>query len=302
MPVPKQPLSAVTEQDLLALVANGAREDRTLDFKRDAYGSNDQAKAEFLADVSAFANASGGDIVIGMDEAEGAASALVGLDVGIDLDSEVLRLQQMAAAGVQPQLPSLDFKVVPLASGRSALVVRVGRSYLPPHRVAFGGRNRFYVRGPGGRFEPDVDGLRALFTAAPTLGQRIRELRSERLGAIFAGETPVALHPERGVFILHVVPFLAVDGTGGRPFDAAEPERDISAYFFPETSGLDYRVNFDGFVAHRMINDGLSYAYTQTFRSGFAEVVTAGMVTMSENDSALLFMDRVAEALVWHTT
>lgn len=258
MPTLKQPLSAITEQDLLALASNGVREDRTLDFKRDVYGSNDQAKTEFLADISAFANTSGGDIVIGMDEAEGAASALVGLAEGIDPDSEILRLQQMATAGIQPQLPRLDIKAVPLVSGRSALAVRIGRSYLPPHRVTFGGRNKFYMRGPGGRFEPDVDGLRSLFGVGPALGQRIRETRAERLAMIFADETPVVLHQKRGMFILHLVPFSAVNNTEAHIFDADRLEKDIAEYSFPGTSGLDYRVNFDGFVAHRVINGGVS--------------------------------------------
>ena len=39
-----------------------------LDYKETLSGNNDRAKREFLKDVTAFANANGGDILIGVEE------------------------------------------------------------------------------------------------------------------------------------------------------------------------------------------------------------------------------------------
>jgi len=39
-----------------------------LDYKRDVPGESDQDKKEFLADISSFANATGGDLIYGVDE------------------------------------------------------------------------------------------------------------------------------------------------------------------------------------------------------------------------------------------
>src|SRR5438552_3554050 len=58
----------ITHTDLLRLIENGVAEDRMIDYKRDAIGTDDAAKKEFLKDVSALGNASGGNIVIGMEE------------------------------------------------------------------------------------------------------------------------------------------------------------------------------------------------------------------------------------------
>ena len=110
-----------------ALIAGGVREGRTLDFKRDTYGANDDARAEFLADTSALANTLGGDLVLGMDEEQGVAVALPGLRSGIDADQEILRLTQIAQTGLQPRLPSLEMNAVPLPAGGHALVIRVRR-------------------------------------------------------------------------------------------------------------------------------------------------------------------------------
>lgn len=86
MPVTGGPLSTVTEANLQALIDGAVREDRTLEFKRDAYGANDEARSEFLADISALANTLGGDLVIGLDEQQGVASSLPGLRVEVDVD------------------------------------------------------------------------------------------------------------------------------------------------------------------------------------------------------------------------
>ena len=296
MPIASTSLADVTEGTLLALVAASAREDKTLEFKRDAYGGNDDARAEFLADVSALANTAGGDLVIGIEEVDGAATLLVGL--AGDADAEVLRLQQMAMAGIQPRLPALDIRAVPVSSGRHAIVLRVGRSYTPPHRVVFKNRNRFYVRGPAGRYEPNVDGLRVLFNAAPAVAERIREFRADRLGAVLADATPVRLRTDAGSLILHVVPFSSVDGFSS-PLDLRGLDDEAGALRFLNTSGLDYRTNLDGFVAFRRITTEGSGAYCQVFRSGAAEVVITSMV-MRVDQEPIVSADHVAKHVRHH--
>jgi hypothetical protein len=61
----------------------------------------DGDKKEFLADVSSFANAGGGDLVFGMEEAGGLPTNLIGLASG-DLDFEIRRLDSILAAGLIP--------------------------------------------------------------------------------------------------------------------------------------------------------------------------------------------------------
>ncbi len=48
------PLDQLTEDDLDALVAAHAEESRTLDAKRDAYGTNDSDKRELAKDLTSF--------------------------------------------------------------------------------------------------------------------------------------------------------------------------------------------------------------------------------------------------------
>ena len=64
-------LTDIRTEDIEALIANAASESTTLEFKRDLPGGTDDAKREFLADISALANTSGGDLLYGIEEQDG---------------------------------------------------------------------------------------------------------------------------------------------------------------------------------------------------------------------------------------
>jgi hypothetical protein len=126
MPFPEKPLHDVQEGDLLTL--KGAEPERkTLEYKRDAIGKSDADRREFLYDVSSFANALGGHIVLGMAEDKGVPTELLGL-AGIDPDAEILRLEQMARTGIRPPIIGLETVPVALANGNTAIVMSIPRS------------------------------------------------------------------------------------------------------------------------------------------------------------------------------
>lgn len=106
---------AVSESDLAELVTGQVPEGLHLDYKRDTYGSSDSDKRELLKDVSAFANANGGHIVIGMDEIEGVASDLCGIRPP-NIDDESSRLDQIIRTGIEPRIPGCRVKAVSLSN------------------------------------------------------------------------------------------------------------------------------------------------------------------------------------------
>ena len=82
-------LDQITEQDINALMSTGVPESPLIDYKRDTYGNTEGDKREFLADISSFANTMGGDIIIGVDEANGLPAAITPFEG--DADAEVRR-------------------------------------------------------------------------------------------------------------------------------------------------------------------------------------------------------------------
>lgn len=238
-------LDRLSEADLQSLIAAGANESRELDFKRDVYGNADADKREFLADVSAFANTSGGHLVIGMDEVAGTATALAG--VAVNPDAERLRLEQIARTGLQPRIAGLRIVTVPLANGSHAVVIRIPRSWSAPHRVIAQGTNKFWARDASGKYEPDVDQLRTLFAVAPGLADQIRNFRSDRVARIQANDTPVPLQDGTSALVIHIIPYVSF---------GSSLKVDINDLYATQmhlrpitTSGFTPRVNLDGFLS-----------------------------------------------------
>lgn len=269
MPLSHKPVSTITEADLTALVDSQVPEGRTLDYKRDALGRTDSDKREFLADVSSFANSGGGFLIFGMDEADGIATAVPGIDVP-DVDGEIRRMDELIRDGLNPTILGLEIRRVPLANGRSALVIRIPKSWNPPHQVVFQKTFRFFGRGAAGKHMLDVTALRDLFTLSVELGERINRFRAERVARIMADETPVILEPG-GRTIIHAIPLNAF-GTGQSvEFKPVQQDSRLLVQVLGQNGPVRYNVDgmvAEGMGAHRPV------AYAQLFRNGIVESVS----------------------------
>lgn len=186
----------------------GVAEGREIEFKRELPGGSEGDKKEFLADVCSFANAGGGDILYGVQAADGVAVGVPGVSPP-DADAELLRLDAVVRSGLDPRV-TVGMRAVPLLAGGRVFVVRVPRSFARPHAVSYKGRFRFHSRGAAGKFEMDVAQIRASVLGSESLHERVRSFRAERLAAVAADRGPVELRGG-GVLVLHALPLSAFD-------------------------------------------------------------------------------------------
>lgn len=280
------PLDTITEDHLSRLIATGAAESHHIEYKRETYGGNDDARREFLADISSFANSLGGDLIIGIAASKGVPTEFCPFPG--DAAAEVLRLEQMARAGLSPSIANLRPIAVPLSQGGHVIVLRIPKSYNPPHRVIFKNSGRFWARSSAGKFEPNVEELRRIFLEFPLIGDRVRSFRAERVAKIAAGEAPVGLLGG-GNLILHVVPFSALDLSGTLPLE--EVSRNVHSFppfDLPRASG--FKFTFDGLLtvsnADRISKPQRSYV--QVSRAGIVEAVASSLVRGVNNDMIVL--------------
>lgn len=121
-----------------------------VDYKLDLSGGKgpDAAARELLKGVSAFANAEGGHLLIGMKdpskEVDGAA-ALVGIENGVQIANQI---ELQCADCIDPRIPGLRALPIPLANGKHAVVVHIPPSPSRPHMVAHQGTKTrtFFIR------------------------------------------------------------------------------------------------------------------------------------------------------------
>jgi hypothetical protein len=224
-----------------------------------------------LADVSSFANTAGGDLVIGVAEAGGIPNLIVPFTG--NADDECCRLAGIARTGLEPRIRNLQTKAIAMAEGGVVIIVRVPRSYVPPHRVIYKNRNRFWARASSGKYEPNVEELRHIFTEAPRITERIAAFRTDRIIRIAAGETPVPLGPG-GKVVVHLVPVPAF--ADRRLLDVVSAVASGTHVPLPLGStgdGSRPGINIHGFLNYADRPRGGQQSYAQFFRSGAIEGV-----------------------------
>jgi predicted HTH transcriptional regulator len=204
----------IDASDVEALVRDKHSERRTLEYKAALPSTSERDRHEFPADVSSFANASGGDIVYGIadrrDEegrATGIPEKVVGL-TGVNLGQAIGRLDQMCQSSISPRISGVQVKLVEGLSSGPIVVVRVPSSWAAPHMVNQSGR--FYSRNNGGKYQMDVEEIRGSVLRSEALPDRLRGFRSERLAKISADETPYKLAGQHRI-ALHLGHFGAFD-------------------------------------------------------------------------------------------
>jgi hypothetical protein len=288
MPLDK-PLHEIGGQDLAELVENAVGERKVIDYKAELPGGGDEAKREFLADVSSFANAAGGHIVFGMTENGGLPTAVPGVEAA-DAEAETLRLESIIRDGIAPRLPGVGVQSVRLEEGRYAFVLRIAQSWLRPHMVTFRNLSRFFARNSAGKYQLDVGEIRSGFLAAPLASERVRLFRADRLARIRAGDLPFPLSKSPRV-VLHLVPLAAFDDARP-PFDLGRVRDDPrlrGLYTDQPFAGLGAtRWNIDGLYTDDRWNDPEAESSLQVFRSGIIEAVDGRFLRFRANESLIL--------------
>ena len=148
MPMVGKPLRDIDHNDLLLLCKKSWREDEQFELKQDLpskFGLDSwhtagtisaYARDKILAEVVAFANSYGGDVVIGMAEPLEKPAAAERVSPVPNCVALAERLDEQARSCIEPPIPSLlTHAVVTAQDGSGVVIIRVPRSRLAPHRL-----------------------------------------------------------------------------------------------------------------------------------------------------------------------
>lgn len=289
-------LSTITADHIRALVSDEVHERRDLDFKEKLPPRDDGKREEFIADVCAFANSGGGDIVYGIEDKKdehgrpmGVAGSIVGL-VRVNPDHELASLLQLLEQYLKPKVFGIDFAHIEGLGEGPVVVLRIPPSFNGPHVSTFKGQHRFYTRVASQKRLLDVDEIRSAFLASESASDRLRDFRAKRLADISADELPVPLFDQSGRLVVHMVP---ASGAANRA-PAIDP-RDVKDLVYPPAQGGQYgghHFNVDGIVGYQSSGGAVRDSYLQVFRSGALEFVYVDTVYRT-NDALALAHDRI---------
>lgn len=305
----------IDESDLQTLVDNRVPEGKTIEYKSILPGNANGDKKEFLADVSSFANAAGGDLLFGIEEQAGIPTTLTGIQIE-DVDALKLRLEDMLHTGIDPRLPRVDIHPIALVSKPShyVLILHVQKSWFLLHRVIFNGHGHFYSRHSAGKYRLDVTELRTAFELLGTTAERIRDFRAERLSRIGVGEeTPVLLDEQAPKLILHIIPSSAfnlsvsVDMKIFNDYSKGDLMRPLVVWDTQPPTSI--RFNLDGIARTAQWTRNaaapvlIPAGYVQVFRNGIVEIVDVTILGVNGDKKRFLgeiFERRLLQAVKKH--
>jgi len=291
-------LNEITEEHLKALIQNRQRESQTLDYKRQLPNADSDGHREFQSDICAFANASGGDLILGLTEdTEGAAQSITPLSV--NPDSEQLRLQDLVLNGIEPRVTGFQVRAVPVSGGH-IFVARVPRSWNGPHRVI--SSRHFYLREGARKRQLDMPEIKGAFERSSSFIDRIRQFRIDRISKALTNNGPMPLI-NGPISMIHILPVLALDGSVQIDPRIYSIQRSLPVM----GSGVRSKMNFDGALQYS-VAEKMCDAYTQLFRDGRVEALCVIGRFDSENgfyripsrtfeDSLINFYDRMIAEL-----
>ena len=258
-------LNEITEVALNAVI--GSAESVTIDFKRELPRRDERGRHDFCADVCAFANTAGGDLIYGIDEDdEGKARAIVPSTA--NPDEEQLRLQDVALNGLEPRVTGIHVRAIPVTGGH-AFVVRVPKSWSRPHRVRT--NQHFFLREGARTRQLDMPEIRSAFAHSEGITERMRQFRLDRVSKLLTGEAPLPLPTNTPLALLHLLPVQP-------PEDALpiDPRPIINGRNLPTIQVGGYsRLNLDGALQWSTTGQRseIIESYTQLFRDGRVEAV-----------------------------
>lgn len=251
--------------------------------KRTAGYSEKRSSVHGLKKITSFANTKGSDLIIGIEEEDdtGEPERVPGVTVD-DIDEEVGRLDSIIRDGVDPRIPSVRIKAIPLSNGNTACLVRVRPSLRRPHQVILGGHDQFHGRSANGQYRLDVDELQQQFLLGESVAEDIREFKLDRIAQIRANQIPIPLEGGARV-VLHLIPYDAFSpGTTLEIVDI--PESDAPGTFKRKIMQDGYRYNIDGIVSFWVSDpEKEQHSYTQTFRNGSIEAVNEFLLEPNED-------------------
>src|ERR1022692_4123119 len=282
------PLDEITVEVLNGLIGTES-EGKRLEFKSTVPGKGEDEKAEFLKDVSALANSDGGDIIYGMAEVKGIASALLPVDTSY-LDAEMLRLNQILDGGIRPRIPGVEMRPITIEPTKSVLLVRIPLSHLGPHQVTAGQSYRFHGRNAAGTYPIEIDELRDIILRHASLPEQMRDFRRDRVMLIRDHPEDIASPVEyERKLIVHYMPEQTF-GRFGSPnselFTNTQLRRRIEQLGAPTIAelGLSYRSNIEGYVFMNGLATDVLKFYVQVFNNGAVEFVDAAAFRISTNE------------------
>lgn len=269
-----------------------------MDYKVALSRGKDEAYREFLKDVTAFANATGGLILLGVKEPEDALSAekqVVGIADGDDLAHD---LERVAATSIDPRIPGMTIKPVQFEPGIFVILVHIPSSLIRPHMVTHGSKRAFYVRHSESSVPMTTHEIRdAVLTSATSEGRALDYAMTQEREAL------EYIIQDKPAFLLQAMPLISLESPlnllDAKVKDLVRTGDRTNKYRYDQFNLASYsnmtRPTIRGLSA-RESRDSTAW-FTEVHRTGFVQAtyVDIKLTTISSEKEYFMLHDGFAD-------
>jgi len=238
-------LDKIDISDLKQLQSNAVSEGKTIEYKKLLPTNSYADRKEFLADISSFSNASGGDLIFGILEENGSPKSIDGLEIE-NVDEEIRKYENIIRDGIEPRI-IFATRAVNVSGKKNIFIFRVNKSWVGPHRVIYEGHDKFYSRNSAGKYALDTNELKSAFNLSQTLTEQINKFKTERITQLISDNLPLPFY-DGGKIVLHLIPLESFSPNYRIDLNPIinEPAKLKSIY----ASGWSYRINLEGVLSY----------------------------------------------------
>jgi len=267
-------LDKIDISDLKQLQSNAVSEGKTIEYKKLLPTNSYADRKEFLADISSFSNASGGDLIFGILEENGSPKSIDGLEIE-SVDEEIRKYENIIRDGIEPRI-IFATRAVNVSGKKNIFIFRVNKSWVEPHRVIYEGHDKFYSRNSAGKYALDTNELKSAFNLSQTLTEQINKFKTERITQLISDNLPLPFY-DGGKIVLHLIPLESFSPNYRIDLNPIinEPAKLKSIY----ASGWSYRINLEGVLSYSGGRNDKSHSYIQLYRNGIIEAVEGLMLS-----------------------
>jgi len=267
-------LDKIDISDLKQLQSNAVSEGKTIEYKKLLPTNSYADRKEFLADISSFSNASGGDLIFGILEENGSPKSIDGLEIE-NVDEEIRKYENIIRDGIEPRI-IFATRAVNVSGKKNIFIFRVNKSWVEPHRVIYEGHDKFYSRNSAGKYALDTNELKSAFNLSQTLTEQINKFKTERITQLISDNLPLPFY-DGGKIVLHLIPLESFSPNYRIDLNPIinEPAKLKPIY----ASGWSYRINLEGVLSYSGDRNDKSHSYIQLYRNGIIEAVEGLMLS-----------------------
>ena len=267
-------LDKIELTDLEQLQSNAVLEGKTIEYKKQLPTNSDADRKEFLADISSFANASGGDLIFGITEENGSPKSINGVEIE-NVDEEIRKYENIIRDGIEPKIVFAT-RAVNVSGKKFVFLFRINKSWTGPHRVIYKGHDKFYSRNSAGKYALDTNELKIAFSISQTLTEQISKFKVERISQLVADNLPLPFY-DGGKIVLHLIPLESFSPSHNIDLNPiiSNPAKLKPIY----TSGWSHRINLEGILSYSGGSNDKSHSYIQLYRNGIIEAVEGLMLS-----------------------